>query len=163
MKQLSLSAFGRHCLLAVLLNVAVLFSVATVSASEVKLSVPNTPHLNHARVLVQAALKAGGLDASLLDTPDANEPRGLHMIISGQVHIDMVPATPQRLKLVEEGRLRMIPVPLDRGLLGYRVGVVVDSRRDLLAEVRSLQDLRRFTVGQGEGWKDLEVYGLPSR
>lgn len=166
MKIPSYVAIVRSALLAILMSLTTALSPAAVGAAELDLYVQNAPHLAHARALLLAALEAGGLEANFHEAPDGNEPRGLHMITSGQVQVDMVPATPQRLQLLKEGKLRMIPIPLDRGLLGYRVGLVVESRRELLAGVRSGQDLQRFTVGQGEGWKDLEIYrhaNIPTR
>lgn len=130
------------------------------------LVVQNEPHLQHARALVAAALAAGGMEAGMVDAPLGNERRNLHMISDGHVHVDMMPVTPARLQLVREGRLRMIPIPLDRGLLGYRINLLLDSRRDMLAAVRSADDLRRFSMGQNVGWMDVEVYrgaGIPTK
>ncbi|MFT7721486.1 MAG: amino acid ABC transporter substrate-binding protein [Roseateles sp.] len=118
----------------------------------------NEPHLAHARALVRAALKASGMQADFVDAPLGNERRNLHQISTGQTHVDLMPATPARLQLVREGRLRMIPVPLDLGLLGYRINLLLASQHDKLAHVRTAADLANFTIGQGVGWMDVDIY-----
>ena len=120
--------------------------------------VQNEPHLQHAFALTRAALKAGGMDVNFVDAPAANERRNLFMISSGQTHVDMMPATPARLQLVQQGKLRVIKVPLDRGLLGYRLNLLLSSQRDKLAEVKTASDLAHFSMGQNVGWMDIEIY-----
>lgn len=64
-------------------------------------------------------------------------------------------ATPSPLR-----RTRARPVDFDarRGLLGLRVSLVEQRLLSELAQVRDLQGLRRFTIGQGVAWPDVEVY-----
>ncbi|MFT3760155.1 amino acid ABC transporter substrate-binding protein [Thauera sp.] len=127
-------------------------------AAAATLTVQNEPHLAHARALVQEALRSGGLTVDLVDASKGNERRNVALITEGLTHIDMMPATPIRLELVRSGKLRMIPIPLDRGLLGYRVNLLLESRRDMLAGVRTAEDLRAFSLGQNVGWMDVEIY-----
>ena len=128
--------------------------------------VQNEPHLLHARALVRAALDAAGMQATFVDAPQGNERRNLYQISHGQTHIDMMPATPARLRLVEQGKLRMVPIPLDRGLLGWRINLLLGAQRDKLAQVRSISDLAHFSMGQNVGWMDVEIYraaGIPTK
>jgi hypothetical protein len=60
-------------------------------------------------------------------------------------------------------RLRRVRVPIDRGLIGWRVMLVHrgDTRLDT---VRSIDDLAHFTAGQGHDWPDVSILrgnGLP--
>lgn len=137
---------------------ALLLLVAQANAAPVKLVMHNEAHLPHARALVLAAFEAGGMEVQLEDAPIGNEVRAQHLIDSGQIHVSMIPASAERLQLVKEGKLLMVPVPLDRGLLGYRVGLTVNSRRDALAHVRTSADLKNIIIGQGEGWSDFDIY-----
>ncbi len=126
----------------------------------------NEPHLAHARALVHVALQAAGAPAQFSDAPLGNERRNVYQISSGATHVDLMPATPERLRLVREGRLRMVPVPLDRGLLGWRINLLLRSQKDLLARVRSVADLAHFTLGQNVGWMDVQIYraaGIPTK
>ena len=121
-------------------------------------------HLQHAYALLQAAMQAGGMQANLVPAPQSNEVRSLYQIQRGFTHVDMVPASPQRLQLLKEGKLRMIPVPLDRGLLGWRVNLLLQSKAEQLRDVRDKNALAKFTLGQHAGWTDIEIYqhaGLP--
>lgn len=128
--------------------------------------VQNEGHLEYARALVRAALDAVGFAAEFADAPSGNERRNIFMISEGHTHLDMMPATAARLALVNEGRLRMVPVPLERGLLGYRVNLLLEAKRDQLAAIKTVDDLRAFSVGQHVGWMDIELYraaGIPTK
>jgi hypothetical protein len=54
---------------------------------------------------------------------------------------------------------QFIPVrlPVDRGLLGYRVFLVRSGELPRFAAVRSLGDLKQLSVGQGTGWADVPI------
>lgn len=145
---------------------ALIFALLGFPANAETFVMQNEPHLRHARALVLAALDAAGMKADFRDAPLGNERRNMAMISDGYTHLDMMPATPERLKLVAEGRLRMIPVPLDRGLLGYRINFVLRSQRDKLAHVKTAADLTAFTMGQNVGWMDGAIYraaGIPTK
>ncbi|MCE4557060.1 hypothetical protein [Pelomonas cellulosilytica] len=64
----------------------------------------------------------------------------------------------------QERRSRARPVLFDvrRGLLGMRISLVDERRLPELAQVTDLQGLRRFTLGQGLGWPDVEVFRASS-
>jgi len=47
--------------------------------------------------------------------------------------------------------------PIYKGLIGMRLGVVKRENRDLLRNVRTLSDLRKFTAGQGKTWPDTTI------
>lgn len=128
--------------------------------------VQNEPHLTHARVLVRAALDAVDFQADFQDAPTGNERRNVHQISSGATHVDMMPVTPRRLELVRQGKLRMIPIPLDRGILSYRLNILLEKQKDILANVYEPKDLHAFIMGQNEGWMDVEIYraaGIPTK
>lgn len=121
-------------------------------------SVQTEPSLAHCIALLHAALKAAQFPASLTDAPHTSETRNLHETTSGRIHINLLPASPTRLDMVREGRLRMIPVPLERGLLGWRTSFILQGQEKALAHIRDLNGLRTLTIGQGTGWWDAEVY-----
>jgi ABC-type amino acid transport substrate-binding protein len=56
-----------------------------------------------------------------------------------------------------ERTLIPVRIPVDKNLGGYCVFLVRKQRRDELARVRSLEDLRRFTYGLGLGWIDVDI------
>jgi len=56
-----------------------------------------------------------------------------------------------------EDSLLPIRVPLDKGLLGYRVFLIRRDMQDRLDKVHTLEDLKRFSIGQAEFWADVEI------
>lgn len=50
-----------------------------------------------------------------------------------------------------------LEVPVDRGIVGYRVFFVSKETKKKLAAVNSLEDLKKFTIGQGSGWNDVDI------
>lgn len=128
------------------------------AASAPVFSVQTEPSLAHCIALLHGALKAAGFPAALVNAPHTSEARNLHETTAGRIHVNLLPASPTRLDMVRRGDLRMIPVPLERGLLGWRTSFVLDSQEKALRHIRDLDDLRRLTIGQGAGWWDAEVY-----
>lgn len=59
----------------------------------------------------------------------------------------------------EEREQRFLPVriPLDKGLLGYRIFLIRKELQPRLDTVANLQQLRSFTIGQGAGWIDVPI------
>lgn len=58
-----------------------------------------------------------------------------------------------------EERLRAIPIPLDKGLLGYRLFLVMPETQARLASVQTLSDLKQYTIGQATVWTDTKILG----
>jgi hypothetical protein len=57
-----------------------------------------------------------------------------------------------------ERRLRAIPLPLDKGLLGYRLFLIMPDTQDRLDEkVRNINDLKQFSIGQASTWTDARI------
>jgi len=53
----------------------------------------------------------------------------------------------------------LVPVrfPLHLGMAGYRVCFVSPKAQAAVAKVRTLDELRRFTIAQGLGWRDVPI------
>ncbi|TVZ40486.1 extracellular solute-binding protein (family 3) [Alteromonadaceae bacterium 2753L.S.0a.02] len=63
-----------------------------------------------------------------------------------------------------ENEFQAIYIPLYRGMMGMRLAIVKRGKSELFKDVRSLEDLRRFSAGQGKFWADsdiLEHNGVP--
>lgn len=50
-----------------------------------------------------------------------------------------------------------VPIPVRRGILGYRVLIVRKAELPRFAGIKTLDDLRRLRVGQGWGWNDVPL------
>ncbi len=53
--------------------------------------------------------------------------------------------------------MRPIYIPLDKGLTGYRLFLIERPTQSKLRDVRSLEDLKPFSIGQGSRWVDTEI------
>jgi len=108
----------------------------------VSLALAKTPEYGEFRILRSAELSQG---------------RALRELESGDnrlVDIINVAATAER-----ESFLTPIPVPVDGGLLGFRVCVVEPENLPLFEDIHSLADLRNrgIRIGQGAHWPDTSI------
>lgn len=51
-----------------------------------------------------------------------------------------------------------VKIPVDKGLLGYRVFLIRSEDQVKFSAVTTLNDLRKFSIGQGSDWSDVAVY-----
>src|SRR5690606_13835912 len=121
-------------------------------------SVQTEPSLAHGRALIDAAFRAAGFAATLVEAPVTTEPHNLHEMVAGRIQVTLMPPTLPRLSMVHAGRMRLIGVPLERGLLGWRTPFLLHDRQDITTDVKSLADLHSLIIGQGAGWGDAEIY-----
>lgn len=56
-----------------------------------------------------------------------------------------------------EELLLPIRIPLDKGLTGYRIFLIQGATQDKLNQVRTLNDLKTISIGQGAQWVDTEI------
>lgn len=56
-----------------------------------------------------------------------------------------------------EKRLLPVRIPLDKGLLGVRMFLIMPETQARLDKVRTLDELRQFTVGQSSSWSDVRI------
>jgi len=56
-----------------------------------------------------------------------------------------------------ETRLLPIRIPLDKGLLGARMFLVMPDTQAKLERVRTLKELQEFTIGQNPAWTDVKI------
>lgn len=56
-----------------------------------------------------------------------------------------------------EALMRPILIPLDKGLIGYRLFLIEKPTQARLRNVRTLEDLKPFSIGQGSRWVDTEI------
>lgn len=56
-----------------------------------------------------------------------------------------------------EQSLRPIRIPIDRGLIGWRLLLIPKAKQQPFSTVTSAEELRRFNAGQGHDWPDTVV------
>jgi len=78
---------------------------------------------------------------------------------SGKLDIMITMTSPER-----EAALLGVPVPLTKGMLGWRIALVRKEQLHQFAAVRSAAQLKDFVAGQGHDWPDTAILrgnGLP--
>lgn len=56
-----------------------------------------------------------------------------------------------------EQTLRPIRIPILKGLLGYRILIINKNNKYKFSQVKTLEDLKQFTFGQGKTWTDTKI------
>jgi len=56
-----------------------------------------------------------------------------------------------------EDALRAIRIPIDKGLIGWRIALLRSGQEQLLAQVHSLEQLHGLRFGQRHDWPDTEI------
>lgn len=147
------------------LLLAVIMAWATAaSAQPMRFVHPPAESANDARhtyywQLLQAALEATRAQYGDYELKPYGEPmnfaRAMTEVASGDDGRVNIVSRATNLDL--EARLRPVPIPLDRGLLGYRVFLIMADLQPRLDAVRSLEDLKQFSIGQSTPWTDVKI------
>ena len=118
----------------------------------------------HGIILLQAVLEKSGAAFDLHPSKQVladYQNRFLAMLEQGTGEVTVAIAA---TSISREQRLRAIRIPIDKGLIGWRLALVPTDRSQTLSHIRSIDDLRRLTAGQGLGWADtgiMEANRLP--
>ncbi len=56
-----------------------------------------------------------------------------------------------------EEKLLPVRIPIQKGLLGYRIFLINKKNKDLFMGIQNLTDLKRYSIGQGTGWGDVAI------
>lgn len=118
------------------------------------------------RALVELALKKTPEygDSRVIRSEELSQGRVLRELADGQSRL--VDIANVATSIEREEFLTAIPFPVDGGLLGFRVCVVLPESLPKFAGIKNLEDLRarQIWIGQGSHWPDtpvLEANGIP--
>lgn len=108
--------------------------------------------------ILEAALEAnkdtfGPYKLAAFDVPMSFS-RATTEVESGNGRVNIV-ARATNLEL--ESRLRPIAIPLDKGLLGFRLFLIRKAMQPQLAKVETLAQLKQFSIGQSPAWTDSKI------
>ena len=113
------------------------------------------PQQAYVTALLQLALARSGqayaLRRSALPMVQA---RAMQEIATGTGSVDVVWAATSR---ASEAQLLPVRLPIDRGLIGWRVALIQARQPDLLRGVRSIAALARLSAGQMRDWPDAAI------
>jgi hypothetical protein len=112
-------------------------------------------------LLKLAFAKAHACHTLVYSAEPMKQSRGIYELEHGTGTLDiMITMTSAE----RETRLLAVPVPLTKGLLGWRIALVRKERLQEFADVRTVEQMKRFVAGQGHDWPDvgiLRASGLP--
>ncbi len=95
-------------------------------------------------------------DYQLLGLPATNYARLLHSLIQN-THPNLILEISYDKKLEESQGLTFINFPIDLGIIGYRVCFVNPAIKEKIKQVQTLDELRKYSIGQGVGWADIAI------
>ena len=126
----------------------------SVMAKEIKY--PNLHGIGESTIgfaVLKLALDKAGKDYQLtIDLRDVNQNRARFMLETGQIDVLDIGFSPEDID-----KLEPIYLPLEMGLLGWRVFIIHKDTARRLSSVRTLEDLKSYTFGQGQGWSDVKI------
>lgn len=132
-----------------------IFSVCVEAKTKVLL--PNnglTANVAYVALLKEALKKSGG-DYFVAESSSElmTETRYIAEVTAGSIDLIWTSTSVEK-----EKNMLPIRIPIDKGLLGYRINFISKNKRNMFSKVKTLKDLQKFTIGQGVGWGDIELY-----
>ncbi|AUH52309.1 hypothetical protein CXB49_16565 [Chromobacterium sp. ATCC 53434] len=121
----------------------------------------NDPHWPYIQALLLLACAEEGQRCELLAARDMNQGRAMEQMLRPDGRVDLFWGMTSRER---ERKLLPVRVPLDKGLIGWRVMLVAADRPQLLKDVKTPAQLARLRAGQGQDWPDTQILqqaGLP--
>jgi hypothetical protein len=118
------------------------------------------PHTVYILTLLEAALAGSGLRLEQVPT-DMYQGRAIEAMQQAGGRLDLIWTMTSDER---EQALLPIRIPIDRGLLGWRVSLMRADSVGRMGGVTDLQSLARLRAGQGEDWPDtaiLRANGIP--
>lgn len=142
------------------LGLLVLWWMVAVRAEPIVVHYPRAESVEDERgeygyaLLKLALAKAGNKYRVELSPTSMQQNRAIVELQSGAGRIDVVSTMTSTER---ENMLLPIRIPISRGLIGWRLGLLRADHKELLANVRNIEDLRRYSTGQGHDWPDLTI------
>ncbi|KUM03320.1 hypothetical protein KIF53_18980 [Chromobacterium subtsugae] len=121
----------------------------------------NDPHWPYMQALLQLACSQMRERCVLLAARDMNQGRATEQMLRAGGSVDLFWGMTSRER---ESKLLAVKVPLDKGLIGWRVPLISADRPQLFKGVKTRQQLMAFRAGQGQDWPDTQILqhaGLP--
>lgn len=109
---------------------------------------------DYAMQLLQLALSKTSTEYRIQTTEfPMNQERQVLEIEAGRtIDVGPIPSSAER-----EARLLPILIPLNKGLLGWRLGLIRKGEQGLFAGVNALGDLNGLRLAQGQEWPDTQI------
>lgn len=120
------------------------------------------PAWHYMQQVIKLAITRGGGNYELAESPlPMTQARVVRELSEPNGRIDLAWIM---TSIEREAQLLPVRVPMDRGLIGCRIAFVRAEDADRWRELRDLDELARYTAGQGQDWPDTAILrsnGLP--
>lgn len=158
------SIMFRYATQYVVIFCALMMQAVSTSADPIHISISGNPTTNksdptyfYEQMLSVALEKTRAIDGDFVITHNVHGggiARDRAMVIADAgVDVMWGSATKER-----QQQMRLVPVDLLRNLNNYRVLLIHKDMKYAFAKVKTLEDLKRFTVGSGEHWTDGNIF-----
>jgi hypothetical protein len=134
-------------------------SISITQESEVvrfpRLSAEIDPNETYIHELLLLALENSGTQYRLVPTEGKmQQARSIYEMTTPHGNVDLIwsMGTDER-----ETQMIAIKIPIDKGLIGWRIPLVKEENAKLFANVKNLQDLKAYTAGQEHDWPDTPI------
>lgn len=122
----------------------------------IKVAYPNIDGIGSESIgyhVLELALEKSGQNYSLkLHGPSINQ-RGAQKFVERGV----LSVFDTGYKATLDQRFEPIYLPIDRGILGWRLFIIHRDNINKFAAVKGLNDLQQYIAGQGHGWGDIDI------
>lgn len=109
---------------------------------------------DYALQLLQLGLSKAGTEYRIQTAafPMNQERQVLELEAGRTIDVGPIPSSAER-----EARLLPIRIPINKGMLGWRLGLIRKGDKGLIAGVNTLDDLKRVRLAQGQEWPDTHI------
>lgn len=111
--------------------------------------------------ILRLALSKSVPDAQFQQSAEAmNDARLINEVEAKRIDVMWSGAAPEK-----ESRMRTVRIPVLKGLLGHRIFITRSEDKAKFANIKSLNDLKKYHAGQGTFWGDTKVLkdaGIPT-
>ena len=103
--------------------------------------------------VLQLALSKSAPGTQYLQNSEAlNDARLINEVEANNIDVMWSGAAPDK-----EQRMMAVRIPILKGLLGHRIFIIRAADQAKFARIKTLQDLKRYSAGQGTFWGDTKV------
>ena len=122
---------------------------------------PGDHRYDYARKLLSLALSKTGIPYRIDDAafPMSQERQVRELEAGRTIDVAPLPGSPER-----EARLLAIRIPINKGVLGWRLGLIRKGDEARFANIKTLADLKKVRLAQGQDWPDTKILaanGIP--
>lgn len=131
--------------------------VAVAAPEIVRIPVPEFEgdhRYDYATQLLKLALSKSGTDyrTEPAAVPMNQERQVLELEAGRSIDVGPIPSSAER-----EARLLPIMIPINKGMLGWRLGLIRKGEKASFEGIRTLDDLKRVRLAQGQEWPDTQI------